>query len=230
MHSLKDMPAEEPAALTAAALLPREDARDVLVSHDGAVLEDLRPGARIGTDSRRRGVQLLAMRPDLEIVSIRGNVDTRLRKVDAGEYDAVVLAAAGLERLGLAGRVSQTFDPAEMLPAVGQGVIAVQCRKDDTATIALLKAIDHAGTRSAVAAERAFLKRLGAGCRLPVGAYAEVDGAKLHLRAFLADDSGKLHTGQATTTPRVADIAGKSLAESLLMSVSRAGQTARLGR
>src|SRR6266540_1475361 len=142
VHSLKDMPAQEPSGLTIAAVLPRDDARDVLVSRDGGLLKALRQDARVGTDSRRRAVQLLAMRPDLKIASIRGNVDTRLRKVDAGEYDAVLLAAAGLDRLGLAARVAQTFGPDQIIPAVGQGAIAIQCRTDDTGTLTVLRAID----------------------------------------------------------------------------------------
>jgi hydroxymethylbilane synthase len=230
VHSLKDMPAQEPDGLIIGAVLARDDARDVLVSRDGVSLADLKSGARIGTDSRRRAVQLLAMRPDLEIASIRGNVDSRVRKVDAGEYDGVVLAAAGLERLGLSQRVSQTFETEEMLPAVGQGVIAIQCRADDTETRALLSKVDHAPTRAAITAERAFLRRLGAGCRLPVGAYAELNGSSLRLRAFVADDAGKLHKGQSTAVDRVAEITGKALAESLLMAIQRAGQTASMER
>jgi len=230
VHSLKDMPTQEPAGLTVAAMLPRDDARDVLVSRDGALLKDLRPGARVGTDSRRRAVQLLAMRPDLQIASIRGNVDTRLRKVDDGEYDAVVLAAAGLERLGLAARVAQTFEPDQIIPAVGQGAIAVQCRKDDDQTLSALRAIDDAGTRSAVTAERAFLKRLGAGCRLPVGAYAEVKASSLYLRAFIADDEGRLHKGESTASNAAAQVAGRTLAERLLMAVEQAGRAASMER
>jgi hydroxymethylbilane synthase len=230
VHSLKDMPAQEPAGLTIAAVLPRDDARDVLVTRDGAMLKDLPSGARVGTDSRRRAVQLLAMRPDLQVASIRGNVDTRLRKVDVGEYDAVLLAAAGLDRLGLATRVAQTFEPDQMIPAVGQGAIAVQCRANDAQTLAVLRAIDDAATRSAVTAERAFLKRLGAGCRLPVGAYAEVNGASLHLRAFIADDEGRLHKGESTASITTADIAGRTLAERLLIAIEQAGRTASTER
>ncbi|HLF72544.1 MAG TPA: hydroxymethylbilane synthase [Dehalococcoidia bacterium] len=230
VHSLKDMPAQPPEGLTIGAVLHREDPRDVLISRDGASIADLGPGARIGTDSRRRAVQLLALRPDLEVVSIRGNVDSRLRKVDEGEYDGVVLAAAGLERLGLSHRVSHTFETDEMLPAVGQGVIAIQCRSDDAETRDLLRKVDHAPTRAAITAERAFLRRLGSGCRLPVGAYAELNGTALNLRAFVADDAGRMHKGRSTAVDRVAEITGRTLAERLLMAVEQAGSAATLDR
>ena len=164
VHSLKDMPALTPPGLVIAAVLRRGDVRDALISRRGEGLEALPAGARIGTDSRRRAVQLLALRREVEPVSIRGNVETRLRKVEAGEYDAAVLAVAGLERLGLLDRASQVFSVDELLPAVGQGALAVEARADDAELRALLGAIDHRETRLACAAERSFLQRLGGGC------------------------------------------------------------------
>ena len=217
VHSLKDMPSETPAGLCIGALLPRADARDALVGRDGLDLAHLPAGARIGSDSRRRGAQLLAMRPDLRIESIRGNVDTRLRKVDAGEYDAVALATAGLERLGLLDRATQVFSTDEVVPAPGQGAIALECRADDESTLALLTALDHAETRAATEAERAFLRMLGAGCSLPIGAHAVVDGNGLKLTAVIADESGKLHRGTASGPATTAEQMGKGLAMSLRM-------------
>jgi hydroxymethylbilane synthase len=215
VHSLKDMPAESPAGLVLAAVLPRGDARDALVARQGFGLADLPADARIGTDSRRRAVQLLAMRPDLKIVSIRGNVDTRLRKVESGEYDAAILAAAGLERLGLLQRATRIFEPQEMLPAVGQGVMALQCRAGDVDLVRQLAAVDDRDTRSAITAERAFLRALGAGCRLPVGAYAAVDGATLRIDGLLADEAGKALRGRASGPASTAETMGKMLALSL---------------
>jgi hydroxymethylbilane synthase len=218
VHSLKDMPAEQPDGLIIAAYLPRADARDALAARDGLDLAALPSGARIGSDSARRTVQLHALRPDVEVVSIRGNVDTRLRKVAEGEYDAVVLAAAGLERLGLLERATQVFTVRELLPAVGQGVLAVQCRAGDAELVEYLGAVDDAATRTAAAAERAFLRTLGAGCRLPVGAYATLDGANLRLDAVVADADGKPHRSDAQGPASAADRLGAGLAYSLRMA------------
>jgi len=212
VHSLKDMPSDTPAGLFIGALLARADARDALVARDGLDLHSLPEGARIGSDSRRRGAQLLALRPDLRIEGIRGNVETRLRKVDEGEYDGVALAVAGLERLGLLGRATQVFEVAEVIPAPGQGAIAIECRAEDRETRTLLATIDDANTRAATDAERAFLSVLGAGCRLPVGAYATVAGDTLKLGAVLAGEDGVLHRGDSTGTPRTAKQVGQALA------------------
>jgi hydroxymethylbilane synthase len=212
VHSLKDMPSETPTGLRIGAVLPREDARDALVARDGAGLAGLPEGARIGSDSRRRGAQLLALRPDLRIEGVRGNVDTRLRKVEAGEYDGVALALAGLRRLGLEGRITQVFETAEVVPAPGQGAIAIECRADDDDALALLAKVDDAATRAATDAERAFLRVLGAGCRLPVGAHATVSGDTLKLTAIIADESGALHRGDSTGSTRTAKQAGQALA------------------
>jgi len=215
VHSLKDMPAESPQGLTLAAVLPRGDARDALVALAGKTLAELPAGARIGSDSRRRAVQLLALRPDVEVVSIRGNVDTRLRKVESGEYDAAVLAVAGLERLGLLEHATQVFTTRELLPAVGQGVLALQCRAGDDELIEGLKALDDRDTRAAITAERAFLRALGAGCRLPIGAYATVDGATMRIDGLLADESGKAYRGKGSGPASTAEAMGKMLAYSL---------------
>jgi hydroxymethylbilane synthase len=215
VHSLKDMPAELPQGLTIAAVLPRADARDALAARDGLDLASLPQGARIGTDSSRRAMQLLAMRPDLEVVSIRGNVDTRLRKVETGEYDAAVLAVAGLQRLGLIERATQVFSLREMLPAVGQGVLAVQCRSDDADLVDYLAQMDDRDTRVAVTAERAFLAALGAGCRFPIGAYATVEGENMRLDALLADEAGKPHHSSAQGPASAAGRLGRGLALSL---------------
>jgi hydroxymethylbilane synthase len=215
VHSLKDMPADSPQGLALAAVLPRGDARDALVARDGRTLAQLPRGARIGSDSRRRAVQVLEMRPDVEVVSIRGNVDTRVRKVDSGEYDAAILAAAGLERLGLADRATQVFTTREMLPAVGQGVLALQCRAGDAELLETLGALDDHDTRAAITAERAFLRALGAGCRLPVGAYATVTGTELRIDALLADEAGKAYRGKASGPAATAETMGRMLAYSL---------------
>ena len=189
MHSLKDVPTAPVEGLTLAAIMTRGDPRDVLVASGGRRLAELPAGARVGTSSVRRRLLLQVLRPDIDIVEIRGNVDTRLGKVASGEYDAVVLAAAGLDRLGRLGEATQIFEALEFLPSPGQGAIAVQCREDDADIIERLLAIDDAGTRAAVEAERGFLAELGAGCSLPVGAFAQVDGDLVALRAMLGTDA-----------------------------------------
>ncbi len=226
VHSLKDMPAELPASLTIGAVPPRADARDALAGRDGATLAQLPPGARVGTDSRRRAVQLLALRPDLTIESIRGNVDTRLRKVSDGNYDAAVLAFAGLERLGLGEHATQVFSLDEVLPAIGQGVLAVECRADDAELLALLQCIDDPDTHVTMTAERAFLRRLGAGCRLPVGAYAALEQGHLRLRGLVAGDDGAVQCDELSGPPENAEALGVALAEQL---AARAGLTLETG-
>ena len=217
VHSLKDVPAELSDGLTLAAIPQRGDPRDALVARNGATLAELPSGARVGTGSARRAVQLRALRPDLEPVEIRGNVDTRVRKVDGGEVAAVVLAAAGLERLGLLDRASELFAPDVMLPAVGQGALAVEARADDEELLELLSAIDHRETRLACEAERSFLRRLGGGCRLPFGALAEVDGETLRMRGFISDESGARVFRAEGSGPAVEAVAiGGRLAERLL--------------
>ncbi|MEK9164492.1 MAG: hydroxymethylbilane synthase, partial [Chloroflexota bacterium] len=177
VHSLKDLPIDDASGLTIGAICQREDARDVLIARDGSTLASLPPGARVGTSSLRRSAQLLAARPDLTLLSLRGNVDTRIRKAvgatpAVAPYDAIVLAAAGVLRLGLGEHISEYLPFDVMLPAPGQGALAVQCRAGDDATLGLLAAIDDPESRAAVTAERAFLNALGGGCSAPVAAYA----------------------------------------------------------
>jgi hydroxymethylbilane synthase len=187
VHSLKDMPTEQPDSLVLGAILARADSRDALVVRDGGDdLSGLASGARVGTSSLRRRAQLLAVRPDLEVLDLRGNVDTRLRKLDEGRYEAVVLAAAGLARLGHAEAITQFLPVETMLPAVGQGALCIEVRSDDEATRGLISMLDHPPTRQATQAERAFLHRLEGGCQVPIGAYAEATEGMLRLRGLIA--------------------------------------------
>lgn len=201
VHSLKDLPTQQPATLIIGAILARANPFDALVCHQkGCDLDTLPPGANIGTSSTRRAAQLKAYRPDLAIIPIRGNVGTRLAKTQDpnGIYDASLLAVAGLERLGVTGIIDQILKPPLMLPAPGQGAIAVQVRAEDSGLLAILAMIDHAQTRARVTAERAFLARLEAGCHLPVSAYATLptpQGDKLHLIGRVNDP----HSAQAIT-------------------------------
>ena len=178
MHSLKDLPTEETPEIVVGAVCLRDDVRDCLVARDEAGLSDLPQSARVGTSSLRRAAQLRALRHDVEIRSVRGNVDTRVRKVHEGELDAVVLAAAGIRRLELDDAVTEWFAPETMLPAPGQGALGVQCRAGDETVLALLAALDDATTRTETTAERTFLRALGAGCTAPVAAYAVVVAAR----------------------------------------------------
>ena len=188
VHSYKDLPTARPEGLVIAAVPQRADPRDALVSRDGATLAGLPQGAVVGTSSPRRAAQTAALRPDLVLRPIRGNVDTRLAKVDAGEYDAAILAIAGLERLGLAERASHVFGFEEMLPAPAQGALAVECRRDDSETLRLLATIDDRELRGLVSAERAFLAALEAGCDFPAAAYAESFGTTLKLHGLVAPE------------------------------------------
>ena len=191
VHSLKDLPVETTPGLVIAAIPEREFAQDVLVSADGQKLSDLPEGARVGTGSLRRAAQLLARRPDLRILPLRGNVDSRVRKVMDGEYDAIVLAQAGLRRLGLQSHISEVFPLDVMLPAPGQGALAVQCRADDLETLELLAAIHDPLVAAAVDAERAFLSSLGGGCSLPVGAFAQKNNGTIILTGAVISPDGK---------------------------------------
>jgi hydroxymethylbilane synthase len=191
VHSLKDLPIADSAGLAIGAVLERADVHDVLVSRHGLPLAELPSHPRVGTSSPRRAAQILAARPDAQILPIRGNVDTRLRKAAAADYDGVVLAAAGLARLGLEEHVTQRLPLEVMLPAPGQGALAVQCRADDEAILALLRPLHHPATWAAVTAERAFLEGLGGGCAVPVAAYAAYDGRGLELRGLVASLDGR---------------------------------------
>ncbi|TAK14469.1 MAG: hydroxymethylbilane synthase [Anaerolineae bacterium] len=215
VHSLKDLPVEDAPGLTLGAIPLRARAEDVLISSSGKGLDELPLGATVGTSSLRRQAQLLAYRPDLQPVSIRGNVDTRIRKVHEGEFDAILLAAAGVTRLGLAETITQYLPLAIMLPAPGQGALAVQCRAEDIETLSLLAYIDHAPTRLAVQAERAFLQALGGGCSLPVAAYAEYAEGELTLRVCIVSVDG-VRTIQLTACGAEPLALGASLAAEAL--------------
>jgi hydroxymethylbilane synthase len=204
VHSMKDLPsAPEPGIVLAAAPV-REDPRDALVSADGRALDDLADGARVGTGSPRRRARLLALRPDLEVVDLRGNVDSRLARVDSGELDAVVLAVAGLTRLGRAERIVERLDPSRMLPAPAQGTLAVECREDDAATRALLAWLDDPATRLAVLAERAVLAGVQASCASAIGALARLDGDRLTITADASGADGE-HASVTHTATLPAD-------------------------
>lgn len=204
VHSLKDIPVAEAAGLVTAAVPEREDPRDVLVSRDGLSLMDLPEGAVIGTGSPRRAVQLAAAAPQVTVAQLRGNVGSRINRVTSGELDAIVLAAAGLRRLDRLGEASQVLDPATMLPAPGQGALAVECRADDSAVAAILGHLEHAATRACVTAERALLGALEAGCSAPVGALAEFDGDELVLDAVVGP-AGPPEPGAEALAPRARD-------------------------
>jgi hydroxymethylbilane synthase len=190
VHSLKDLPTEDTPGLKIGAIPQRADFRDVLICPAGLTLDELPAGAVVGTSSNRRRSLLWACRPDLTIENVRGNVDTRIRKTIEGQYDAIILAAAGVIRLGLQEHITQYLPVNIMLPAPGQGALAVQCRKDDEQTQLILNAIDHRCTRLAVEAERAFLVALGGGCSLPVGALAEMKGETIFLQGVIASPDG----------------------------------------
>lgn len=217
VHSLKDMPTELPPGLCLAALTAREDPRDAFVSERYASLDELPRGARVGTSSLRRRAQLLAARGDLEIADLRGNVGTRLSKLDAGEFDAIILAAAGLKRLGLESRIRETIPPDVCLPASCQGVMAVECRESDASTRELLSAIDDASSRASSSAERAFLAEVGGGCQVPVGAYAEVLGGTVRVRAVIASlDGSRIIRRETSAAADDASAAGRELAREML--------------
>jgi len=189
VHSLKDMPSEDPVAFCIAAIPPRLDARDVLISTRGTSFHDLSPGARLGTGSPRRKAQLKAARNDIEVLDIRGNIDTRMRKMEEGQYEGVVLAAAGLARMGWEDQITEYFPIHLCLPAVGQGALAVEVRADDEETQRLVKPIDHPPTRRAVEAERSTLSSMGAGCLSPITTYACYQDCVLVLRGMVADQA-----------------------------------------
>ena len=197
VHSMKDLPLETPMALRIASVLEREEPRDALVSRSGAALGELPGGSRIGTSSARRQSQLRHRRPDLQMLEIRGNVDTRLRKLDEGRYDAIVVAACGLIRLGLEERVTEYLDMSEMLPEPGQGALAVEARADDAEILELLRALDDPASRVCVDAERQFLRALGGGCRVPIAAYASLRDGVLELEgAVIAPDGHQALRGK----------------------------------
>lgn len=199
VHSLKDLPNDQPDELHVAAVPEREDARDVLISRDLKLFAQLVPGSRVGTSSLRRRSQAAHLRPDLQIVPVRGNIDTRFNKLDRGDYDALILAAAGVHRLGLQSRVVQYFSVEEICPAVGQGALAIEVRKGDKRIERAVAPIDHAATHQAIRAERATLRRLGGGCQLPIAAYAFPDADGLRLSGVVASLDGTRLISAATS-------------------------------
>src|SRR3984893_3561012 len=210
VHSLKDLPTEIPAGLQITAIPEREDARDAMV---GRRLSELSRGARVGTSSLRRSAQLRRLRPDLQVESVRGNVDTRLRKLDEGQYESIVLAAAGLARLGWSSRIAEALEPEVMCPAVGQGALAVETRIGEDAC----QALDHAPTRAAVTAERAVLSALGGGCLTPIGAHSRVEGEQIRLMAIVLSVGGEQSVqDQAEGLASDAQLIGHELGEKLL--------------
>jgi hydroxymethylbilane synthase len=220
VHSLKDMPTELPAGLTLRAVPEREDPRDALV---GSTFAALPKGARVGTSSLRRAAQLRARRPDLRLETIRGNLDTRLRKLDEGQFDAIVLAAAGLRRLGWADRIADLLPPELCCPAVGQGALAIETRAGDGMGARLCAQLDHAETRAAVTAERALLAALGGGCQVPIGAHASIEGGILTLRAVVASpDGATVLRGERQGAVTEAANIGTELSRELLRDGARA--------
>jgi hydroxymethylbilane synthase len=221
VHSAKDLPSVLPPDLALAAFPRRADPRDALVSRSGQPLAGLPAGAYVGTSSLRRACQLRHLRPDLRIGDLRGNVDTRLRKLHEGQYDAIVLAAAGLERLGLAAEISEYLHPTVMLPAVSQGILGVEIRAGDRHVAALLAPLDDPEARVAATAERSFLARIGGGCQVPVGAYARLDGASLTIAGLIGARDGRIVRGEMSGPADQPSSLGARLAEALL---DRGGQ------
>ncbi|HLP03911.1 MAG TPA: hydroxymethylbilane synthase [Paludibacter sp.] len=224
VHSLKDVPSTQPDGLVLAAFPVRQDARDVVLTRQGTGLQNLGGGCKIGTGSPRRMVQVAAMKPDAVFTDLRGNIDTRLQKLEDGQYDAIVLAAAGLKRLGKPVEESAILPMDVCIPAVGQGAIAVECRADDTETIALLKTINDPATEVAVLAERSYMKTIGGGCKFPLGAYATVNADKVTLQVML----GNHFTGQIIRMGRTAPVTeagelGRELGEAIIREAGKQG-------
>ncbi|MGB2673126.1 MAG: hydroxymethylbilane synthase [Candidatus Acidiferrum sp.] len=230
VHSVKDIPTDTPSRLMFPAVCRRADVRDCLVGAKGATLGSLRQGARVGTGSLRRQAQLRHMRPDLDVRDLRGNVDTRLRKVESGEYDAIMLAKAGLDRLGWSERITETFAPEVFLPAVGQGAIAVECRLKDLEAGEVVERLDDAETRTAIIAERALLAALHGGCQVPLGAWARIERGELVMEACVCSADGLQYIRQRATSAieQAAELGGhmatllmEAGAQSILEEVSR---------
>lgn len=217
VHSLKDLPTAPTTGLVLAAIPPREAAADALVSRAAATLDGLPRNARVGTGSHRRRAQLLCRRPDLRVLGVRGNVDTRLRKLHAGEFDAIVVAQAGLHRLGLAEHIAAAIPESEMLPAPGQGALAIECRSDDLPMRRVLAPLDDPATHAAVTAERSALARLEGGCLAAMGAWARVEGASLQLSAAVLSVDGRRRLAtRAGGDPADAEAIGQAAANDLL--------------
>jgi hydroxymethylbilane synthase len=229
VHSLKDVPMELPDGFQLACVMAREDPHDAFVSNRYASLAELPQGAVVGTSSLRRMALLRALRPDLRIEPLRGNLDTRLRKLDEGGFDAIVLAAAGLKRLGLAERIRTTFEPDAMLPAAGQGALGIEVRSDCADVIAALAPLAHARTWAAVAAERAVSRCMGGSCSMPLAAFATFEGDLLGLRAAWGDPEGRLPLVQVRAAAPVLDLAAANALGEQVAAALRAGVLAQGG-
>ena len=217
VHSMKDVPVELPEGLHLAVIMQREDPRDAFVSNQYATLDALPEGACVGTSSLRRQCQLAERRPDLQIRSLRGNVNTRLRKLDEGEYDAIILAAAGLKRLGFEQRITALIGPEQSLPAIGQGAVGIECRADDARVNQLIAPLHHLDTAVCVQAERAMNQRLNGGCQVPIAGYAMLESGNLWLRGLVGEpDGSQIIRGEVEGTPEEAETMGVGLAERLL--------------
>ena len=218
VHSMKDVPVEFPEGLHLAAILSREDPSDAFVSKHYAALQDLPANARIGTSSLRRQCQIKELYPDAEILSLRGNVNTRLAKLDAGEYDAIILASAGLKRLGMVGRISQCLDTSVSLPAIGQGAIGIECRIDDPEINQMLSVLHDSETGLCVMAERAMNARLNGGCQVPIAGFAKVRDEQLFMRGLVGNPDGSvIYRAERTGGLDTAEAIGKMIAEDLLV-------------
>jgi hydroxymethylbilane synthase len=217
VHSMKDVPAELPAELFLGVVPRREDPRDAFISKRYASVQELPSGAKVGTSSLRRKAQLFNLRADLAIEDLRGNLDTRLRKLDEGQFDAIVLATAGLNRLGMSGRITSFFAPEDMLPAVAQGALGLELRRNDPEVFGLISFLHDTETAVAVEAERAFLKRLEGGCQVPLGAFAELKNGELLITGLIASiDGGTILRKSISGAPEEAIVLGIRLAEELL--------------
>ncbi|MDX1810411.1 MAG: hydroxymethylbilane synthase [Gammaproteobacteria bacterium] len=217
VHSMKDVPVEFPEGLHLAVICEREDPRDAFVSNTYKHFDDLPQGARVGTSSLRRECQLRERRPDLEIVSLRGNVNTRLKKLDDGEYDAIILAAAGLKRLGFQDRIKHEIDTNHSLPAIGQGAVGIECRTNDERVNALIAPLNHEETAIRVRAERSMNNRLEGGCQVPIGGYAELDYGVIVMHGLVGRPDGKeVVRGNISGKPEDAEELGRILADDLL--------------
>jgi len=217
VHSMKDVPGETPEELMFAAILPREDVRDILVARDNIKMEFMPRGAKIGTGSQRRGAQIKAMLPDINIVPLRGNIDTRLKKIETENLTGVILAAAGMKRMRLAERITQFLPVETMLPAVGQGALGLQIRRDDTALAKVCARLNDAKTAVEITAERSYLRALGGGCRLPIAALCKLDGQRLSLEGMVAAPNGTIVIREKINgAKKDAEELGKKLAEIIL--------------
>lgn len=223
VHSMKDVPVDFPPGLGIAAILPREDPRDAFVSNRFSALDQLPAAARVGTSSLRRQCQLRALRGDLEILDLRGNVNTRLRKLDDGDFDAILLAGAGMKRMGWQSRISELLATTTLLPAIGQGAIGIECRLDDDRVLDLVRALNHDQTATRVGAERALNQGLMGGCQVPIGGYAEIEHGVIVLRGLVGrPDGSDLVQGVISGRPEDAEELGQVLADDLLSRGARA--------